>query len=275
MRYFLDTEHTDDGERFELISIAVVSEDGREYYAAVNDYDSAPVTPDNVGLVDVSAGGFAGRETPGSWPWGTLRTARGHEYSRRHPPGDEHRRSPAALGTVGAVAEEEWVDVEAAARQLGLATRLLYATRPAMGMLLTQARRQSRRPRSDDTCGSPPQGMDAVGLLEPAVAFEVCEPRSSLGIATGSVTIVHRAAAVGRCRTRAGSPPSLIERTVGCRAVPGYGVFSASGSSASPWARCSATCALPTWTRRSTVTSPTPPTMLPRVAQASTPSQSR
>lgn len=35
MRYFVDTEHTDDGERFELISIAVVCEDGREYYAAV------------------------------------------------------------------------------------------------------------------------------------------------------------------------------------------------------------------------------------------------
>jgi hypothetical protein len=35
LRYFVDTEHTDDGERFELISIAVVCEDGREYYAAV------------------------------------------------------------------------------------------------------------------------------------------------------------------------------------------------------------------------------------------------
>lgn len=45
MRYFLDTEHTDDGERFELISIAVVCEDGREYYAAVEGYDDAAVTP--------------------------------------------------------------------------------------------------------------------------------------------------------------------------------------------------------------------------------------
>lgn len=44
MRYFLDTEHTDDGERFELISIAVVSEDGREYYAAVKGYESGAVT---------------------------------------------------------------------------------------------------------------------------------------------------------------------------------------------------------------------------------------
>lgn len=45
LRYFLDTEHTGDGERFELISIAVVSEDGRDYYAAVESYDSAAVTP--------------------------------------------------------------------------------------------------------------------------------------------------------------------------------------------------------------------------------------
>lgn len=45
MRYFLDTEHTDDGKRFELISIAVVCEDGREYYAAVAGYDDTAVTP--------------------------------------------------------------------------------------------------------------------------------------------------------------------------------------------------------------------------------------
>lgn len=45
MRYFVDTEHTDDGSRFELISLAVVSEDGREYYAAVEGYDATAVTP--------------------------------------------------------------------------------------------------------------------------------------------------------------------------------------------------------------------------------------
>lgn len=45
MRYFLDTEHTDNGVRFELISIAVVSEDGREYYAAVEGFDDSAVTP--------------------------------------------------------------------------------------------------------------------------------------------------------------------------------------------------------------------------------------
>ena len=45
LNYFLDTEHTDDGKRFELVSIAVVCEDGREYYAAVEGYDVAAVTP--------------------------------------------------------------------------------------------------------------------------------------------------------------------------------------------------------------------------------------
>ncbi|MEX2393324.1 MAG: 3'-5' exoribonuclease [Actinomycetota bacterium] len=45
MRYFMDTEYTDDGERFELISIALVSDDGREYYAAVEGFDRAAVTP--------------------------------------------------------------------------------------------------------------------------------------------------------------------------------------------------------------------------------------
>jgi len=49
LRYFLDTEHTDDGERFELISIAVVCEDGREYYAAVEGYEK--FCGDSVGSV--------------------------------------------------------------------------------------------------------------------------------------------------------------------------------------------------------------------------------
>lgn len=45
MRYFIDTERTDNGERFELLSIAVVCEDGREYYAAVEGFDPSAVTP--------------------------------------------------------------------------------------------------------------------------------------------------------------------------------------------------------------------------------------
>jgi hypothetical protein len=45
LRYFVDTEHTDNGAQFELISIAVVCEDGREYYSAVEGYDTSAVTP--------------------------------------------------------------------------------------------------------------------------------------------------------------------------------------------------------------------------------------
>lgn len=42
MRFFLDTEFTDeDPARLELISIGVVAEDGREYYAVSNEFDEA------------------------------------------------------------------------------------------------------------------------------------------------------------------------------------------------------------------------------------------
>ena len=41
MRYWFDTEFHDDGRTIELISIGVVAEDGREYYAASADYDVA------------------------------------------------------------------------------------------------------------------------------------------------------------------------------------------------------------------------------------------
>lgn len=39
MRYWFDTEFHDDGERIALVSIGVVAEDGREYYAVSADYD--------------------------------------------------------------------------------------------------------------------------------------------------------------------------------------------------------------------------------------------
>lgn len=39
MRYFYDTEFIDDGRTIELISIGMVSEDGREYYAVSTDFD--------------------------------------------------------------------------------------------------------------------------------------------------------------------------------------------------------------------------------------------
>lgn len=37
MKYFYDTEFIDDGEKIELLSIGIVAEDGREYYAVVKD----------------------------------------------------------------------------------------------------------------------------------------------------------------------------------------------------------------------------------------------
>ncbi|MDD4865988.1 MAG: polyadenylate-specific 3'-exoribonuclease AS [Mycobacterium sp.] len=39
MRYFYDTEFIEDGRTIDLISIGVVAEDGREYYAVSTDFD--------------------------------------------------------------------------------------------------------------------------------------------------------------------------------------------------------------------------------------------
>ncbi|OBK27562.1 hypothetical protein A5634_22590 [Mycobacterium asiaticum] len=41
MRYFYDTEFIEDGRTIELISIGVVAEDGREYYAVSTEFDPA------------------------------------------------------------------------------------------------------------------------------------------------------------------------------------------------------------------------------------------
>lgn len=51
VRYFYDTEFIENGETIELISIGIVAEDGREYYAVSTDFDSAKAGPwvrDNV-----------------------------------------------------------------------------------------------------------------------------------------------------------------------------------------------------------------------------------
>lgn len=40
MRYFYDTEFIEDGRTIELISIGVVAEDGREYYAVSTEFDA-------------------------------------------------------------------------------------------------------------------------------------------------------------------------------------------------------------------------------------------
>lgn len=41
MRYFYDTEFIEDGSTIQLVSIGIVAEDGREYYAVSTDFDSA------------------------------------------------------------------------------------------------------------------------------------------------------------------------------------------------------------------------------------------
>ncbi|WJY68417.1 polyadenylate-specific 3'-exoribonuclease AS [Corynebacterium auris] len=40
MRYFYDTEFIEDGHTIELVSIGIVAEDGREYYAVSTDFDA-------------------------------------------------------------------------------------------------------------------------------------------------------------------------------------------------------------------------------------------
>lgn len=41
MRYFYDTEFIEDGSTIQLVSIGVVAEDGREYYAVSSDFDAS------------------------------------------------------------------------------------------------------------------------------------------------------------------------------------------------------------------------------------------
>ena len=45
MRYFYDTEFIEDGNTIELVSIGIVAEDGREYYAVSTDFDAARANP--------------------------------------------------------------------------------------------------------------------------------------------------------------------------------------------------------------------------------------
>jgi len=44
-RYFFDTEFLEDGRTIELVSIGVVSEDGREYYAVSTEFDAGAAIP--------------------------------------------------------------------------------------------------------------------------------------------------------------------------------------------------------------------------------------
>ncbi|MEK0397252.1 3'-5' exoribonuclease, partial [Lactobacillus delbrueckii] len=45
VRYFYDTEFIEDGTTIELISIGIVAEDGREYYAVSTDFDASRANP--------------------------------------------------------------------------------------------------------------------------------------------------------------------------------------------------------------------------------------
>lgn len=45
MRYFYDSEFIEDGTTIDLISIGVVAEDGREYYAVSNEFDAERAGP--------------------------------------------------------------------------------------------------------------------------------------------------------------------------------------------------------------------------------------
>lgn len=45
MRYFYDTEFIEDGRTIELVSIGVVAEDGREYYAVSTEFDPERAGP--------------------------------------------------------------------------------------------------------------------------------------------------------------------------------------------------------------------------------------
>lgn len=47
MRYFYDTEFKEDGRTIDLISIGIVCEDGREYYAVSDEFDTRRVAQDN------------------------------------------------------------------------------------------------------------------------------------------------------------------------------------------------------------------------------------
>lgn len=47
MKYFYDTEFKEDGKTIDLISIGIVCEDGREYYAVSDDFDTRRVARDN------------------------------------------------------------------------------------------------------------------------------------------------------------------------------------------------------------------------------------
>jgi hypothetical protein len=88
MRYYLDTEFIDHGRTIDLISIGIVAEDGREYYAISREFDPnaandwvrahvlATLEPPSAGVWKATTRirddlvAFVGAEVPTVWTWG-------------------------------------------------------------------------------------------------------------------------------------------------------------------------------------------------------------
>lgn len=73
MKYFLDTEFLEDGRRLELMSIGVVCEDGREYYAAVYDANWSLIMRDKwlrENVVPLLPIALSRHESPNGWNYG-------------------------------------------------------------------------------------------------------------------------------------------------------------------------------------------------------------
>lgn len=83
MKYWFDTEFIEDGKTIDLVSIGIVSEDGREYYAEssecdlsrANDWVKKNVITQLTGLsksrdeIRTDILSFVGREEPEFWAW--------------------------------------------------------------------------------------------------------------------------------------------------------------------------------------------------------------
>jgi hypothetical protein len=96
MRYFYDTEFLEDGRTIELISIGIVAEDGREYYAVNSDMPVDRITKDNWLLNNV-------------WP---LLPLRGYKSGLEYIGGGEHAvrtQQAGTLDTTSTLVKPKWV----------------------------------------------------------------------------------------------------------------------------------------------------------------------
>lgn len=96
MRYFYDCEFLEDGATIELISIGIVAEDGREYYAVNSDMPVDRITKDNWLLNNV-------------WPHLPLR---GYKSGLEYIGGGEHAvrtQRAGTLDTTSTLVKPKWV----------------------------------------------------------------------------------------------------------------------------------------------------------------------